>query len=516
MSRTKPVAELTREEAAGELKALAQEIVVHDAAYYQEDAPRISDGDYDALRQRNVDIEARFPDLKRDDSPSERVGAAPLQGFAKVTHSVPMLSLGNAFDAQDIDDFILRVRKFLTLGEGQELLLTSEPKIDGLSASLRYENGVLVRGATRGDGRVGENITENLKTVSGIPHTLPEGAPEVAEVRGEVYMSAEDFDALNERQKSSGKAEFANPRNAAAGSLRQLDAAITATRPLRFLLMRGVRCPTCPRKPNPAWLGCSPLGGLPLILSFACVPARRHCWRIGRISRRVGRYWDMTLTAWSIRLMRSTIRTGWALYRAPRWAIAHKFPAEQATTVLQDIDIQVGRTGALTPVAKLQEVTVGGVRVSNATLHNADEIARKDIRIGDTVVVQRAGDVIPQIVRVVDDVRPTEPCLSRFQKRVRPAARQRRAICATTVRQMLFCAARAVWRARHRRANGSNILYRVRRWILKGSVISRLTIIGRRVWCVVPMIFLHCARVIPTIRLISGATLPVRATKSAR
>ncbi|MEE3058495.1 MAG: NAD-dependent DNA ligase LigA, partial [Pseudomonadota bacterium] len=203
MSRIKPVAQLTREEAAEELNALAQEIAVHDAAYYQEDAPRISDGDYDALRQRNGDIEARFPDLIRDDSPSERVGAAPVQGFAKVTHSVPMLSLGNAFDAEDVYDFILRVRKFLTLGEGQEFLLTSEPKIDGLSASLRYENGELVRGATRGDGRVGENITENLKTVSGIPHTLPEGAPEVAEVRGEVYMSAEDFDALNERQKSS-------------------------------------------------------------------------------------------------------------------------------------------------------------------------------------------------------------------------------------------------------------------------------------------------------------------------
>ena len=408
MSRTKPVVELTQAEAAEELRALAQEISAHDAAYYQEDAPHISDADYDALRQRNGDIERRFPELKRNDSPSERVGAAPVQGFAKVTHNVPMLSLGNAFDADDINDFILRVRKFLTLGEDRELYLTSEPKIDGLSASLRYENGVLVRGATRGDGRVGENITENLKTVSGIPHTLPQGAPEVAEVRGEVYMSAEDFDALNERQKSAGKAEFANPRNAAAGSLRQLDPAITATRPLRFFAYAWGEMSDLPVQTQSGMVELFAAWG------FAVNPELRLCAGAPELlahwedieTRRALLGYDVDGMVYKVDALEYQNRLGF-VSRAPRWAIAHKFPAEQATTILQDIDIQVGRTGALTPVAKLQEVTVGGVRVTNATLHNADEIARKDVRIGDTVVVQRAGDVIPQIVRVVDEARPT-------------------------------------------------------------------------------------------------------------
>lgn len=408
ISRTRPVADLSPEEAAEELGALTQEIAAHDAAYYQEDAPLISDADYDALRQRNGDIEARFPDLKRDDSPSERVGAEAAQGFAKITHNVPMLSLGNAFDAADIDDFIQRVRKFLTLDEAQGLHLTSEPKIDGLSASLRYENGVLVRGATRGDGRVGENITDNLKTVSGIPHTLPKGAPEVAEVRGEVYMSADDFAALNERQIAAGKPEFANPRNAAAGSLRQLDPTITARRPLQFFAYAWGEMSDLPAQTQSGMVELFAAWG------FAVNPEFRVCadaqdllahWQDIEARRALLGY-DVDGMVYKVDALDYQNRLGF-VSRAPRWAIAHKFPAEQATTILQDIDIQVGRTGALTPVAKLHEVTVGGVRVTNATLHNADEIARKDVRIGDTVVVQRAGDVIPQIVRVVAEARPS-------------------------------------------------------------------------------------------------------------
>ena len=408
ISRTRLVADLSREEAAEELGALAQEIAAHDAAYYQEDAPRVSDADYDALRQRNGDIEARFPDLKRDDSPSERVGAEATQGFAKVTHSVPMLSLGNAFDAADIDEFIQRVRKFLTLDEAQGLLLTSEPKIDGLSASLRYENGVLVRGATRGDGRVGENITDNLKTVSGIPLTLPEGAPEAAEVRGEVYMSADDFAAVNERQIAAGKPEFANPRNAAAGSLRQLDPTITAKRPLRFFAYAWGEMSDLPAQTQSGMVELFAAWGFAVNPEFRiCADAQdllAHWQDIG--ARRALLGYDVDGMVYKVDALDYQNRLGF-VSRAPRWAIAHKFPAEQATTILQDIDIQVGRTGALTPVAKLQEVTVGGVRVTNATLHNADEIARKDVRIGDTVVVQRAGDVIPQIVRVVAEARPS-------------------------------------------------------------------------------------------------------------
>ncbi len=406
--RTRSVADLSREEAAEELGALAHEIAAHDAAYYQEDAPSISDAYYDALRQRNGDIEARFPYLKRDDSPSERVGAEAAQGFAKVTHSVPMLSLGNAFDVADIDDFIQRVRKFLTLDEAQGLDLTSEPKIDGLSASLRYENGVLVRGATRGDGRVGENITDNLKTVSGIPHALPNGAPEVAEVRGEVYMSADDFAALNERQIAAGKPEFANPRNAAAGSLRQLDPTITARRPLRFFAYAWGEMSDLPAQTQSGMVELFAAWGFAVNPEFrACADAQdllAHWQDIE--ARRALLGYDVDGMVYKVDALDYQNRLGF-VSRAPRWAIAHKFPAEQATTILQDIDIQVGRTGALTPVAKLQEVTVGGVRVTNATLHNADEIARKDVRIGDTVVVQRAGDVIPQIVRVVAEARPS-------------------------------------------------------------------------------------------------------------
>lgn len=413
MSRAQSVADLTRAEAADELDALAREIAAHDAAYYQDDAPIITDAEYDALRQRNLDIEARFPDLKRDDSPSERVGAAPVQGFAKVTHAVAMLSLANAFDGADVDDFIQRVRKFLTLDAGQDLKLTSEPKIDGLSASLRYENGVLVRGATRGDGRVGENITENLKTVSGIPHKLPDGVPEIVEVRGEVYMSASDFTALNERQKAAGKSEFANPRNAAAGSLRQLDPAITATRPLRFFAYAWGEMSDLPAQTQSGMVALFAAWGFDLNSDFRVCDGTDDLlahWRDIE-ARRARLGYDVDGMVYKVDALDYQNRLGF-VSRAPRWAIAHKFPPEQATTVLLDIDIQVGRTGALTPVAKLQEVTVGGVRVSNATLHNADEIARKDIRIGDTVVVQRAGDVIPQIVRVETDAR--RPDVQRF------------------------------------------------------------------------------------------------------
>lgn len=407
MSRAKPIGNLSRAEAAEELEQLAQEIKAHDAAYHQQDAPRISDADYDAMRRRNDDIEARFPDLKRADSPADMVGAAPAQGFAKVTHVMPMLSLGNAFNADDINDFIQRVRKFLSLADVAPLPLTSEPKIDGLSAALRYEQGVLVQGATRGDGRVGENITANLKTVVGIPHTLPSGAPDIVEVRGEVYMSADDFAGLNSRQAEAGRPEFANPRNAAAGSLRQLDPAVTATRPLQFFAYAWGEMSYMPADSqagmvrqfadwgfttNPEFRVCA--GANELLAHWQSIEARRAV--LG---------YDVDGMVYKVDALDYQARLGF-VSRAPRWAIAHKFPAEQATTVLLDIDIQVGRTGALTPVAKLQEVTVGGVRVSNATLHNADEISRKDVRIGDTVVVQRAGDVIPQIVRVVEDARP--------------------------------------------------------------------------------------------------------------
>ena len=409
MTANMPVEALNAAEAKQELARLAAEIEAHDAAYYQDDAPLVSDADYDALRQRNDAIEARFPDLKRGDSPSERVGATPTSAFGKIEHVVPMLSLGNAFNEDDVVDFDGRIRRFLNLEAEAELRFTSEPKIDGLSASLRYENGVLVQGATRGDGRVGEDITANLKTLPDIPHRLPEGVPDIVELRGEVYMSHADFDALNKRQAENGGKIFANPRNAAAGSLRQLDVEVTKQRPLRFFAYTWGQMSDMPSDTQSGMMACFAEWGFSVNPAFMTVDKTQGLlahWADIEAQRATLGY-DIDGMVYKVDRLDYQQRLGF-VSRAPRWAIAHKFPAEQATTKLNDIDIQVGRTGALTPVAKLAPVTVGGVVVSNATLHNADEIARKDIRVGDMVVIQRAGDVIPQVVRVLAEQRDSQ------------------------------------------------------------------------------------------------------------
>ena len=395
------VSELTEQQAADELAQLAAEMWAHDRAYYENDAPLISDADYDALRQRNLAIEARFPHLKRADSPSDKVGSKPSQAFGKVEHKVAMLSLGNAFAAEDVVDFVARIRKFLSLDDSQELAMTAEPKIDGLSASLRYENGVFVQGATRGDGQIGEDITANLKHVPDIPQQLSGAVPEVVEIRGEVYMDHANFAALNARQKASGGKIFANPRNAAAGSLRQIDATVTASRPLRFFAYAWGDMSAMPATTQSAMIACFAQWGFqtnPAFVQANSAAQLINHWRTIE-QQRASLGYDIDGMVYKIDRLDYQQRLGF-VSRAPRWAIAHKFSPEQATTILRAIDIQVGRTGALTPVAKLQPVTVGGVVVSNATLHNSDEIARKDIRVGDRVTIQRAGDVIPQIVRV--------------------------------------------------------------------------------------------------------------------
>ncbi len=401
---------LSETQAKAELAFLAREIAAHDKAYHQEDAPKISDAAYDALRVRNLEIEQRFPDLVRPDSPSFRVGSAPSDKFDKVEHTVSMLSLGNAFSDEDVADFAARVRRFLGLGESEELAITAEPKIDGLSASIRYEGGVLVKAATRGDGRVGEDVTDNIRTIKDVPLKLDgPNVPDVIEVRGEVYMSHADFSALNERQLAAGKEAFANPRNAAAGSLRQLDSRITAGRPLRFFAYAWGEASMLPAD--------SQMGVVETFgeWGFATSPLMVRCVSVDELietyrsieTQRATLGYDIDGVVYKVDRLDWQGRLGF-VSRSPRWAVAHKFPAEQATTILEGIDIQVGRTGALTPVARLRPVTVGGVVVSNATLHNEDELMRKDVRIGDTVTVQRAGDVIPQIVNVVLDKRPSD------------------------------------------------------------------------------------------------------------
>lgn len=419
MSRKKPqprpVDELSASEAASELAHLAEEIARHDRLYYQSDAPEISDAEYDDLRRRNDAIEARFPALIRADSPSHRVGAAASETFAKVRHRVPMLSLGNAFDDEEVSEFAARVRRFLSLKTDDALAFTAEPKIDGLSISLRYENGHFVEAATRGDGAEGENVTPNVATIREIPKKLKgRHVPEVAEVRGEIYMGHADFAALNAAQAESGGKVFANPRNAAAGSLRQLDPAITAARPLRFFAYAWGEMSDMPSDSQNGMVEAFAHWGMPVNpLMTLCESAEDLLSFYREIGeRRASLGYDIDGVVYKVNRLDYQARLGF-VSRSPRWAIAHKFPAEQAVTVLRDIEIQVGRTGSLTPVAKLEPVTVGGVVVSNATLHNEDEIARKDIRVGDTVVVQRAGDVIPQIVRVVTEKRPlsAEPFL---------------------------------------------------------------------------------------------------------
>jgi DNA ligase (NAD+) len=406
--------QLTDIEAAAELGRLAQEIARHNRLYHTDDAPEISDAEYDALVRRNAALEAAFPHLVRADSPSRQVGAAPAGHLAKVPHALPMLSLDNAFSDEEVTDFIGRVRRFLALAADAEVALTAEPKIDGLSCSLRYEKGVLVQAATRGDGTTGEDVTANAATIKDIPQRLHGEAPDVFEVRGEVYMAKADFAALNARLLAEAgdpeKArQFANPRNAAAGSLRQKDWKVTAARPLRFLAHGWGEASALPGETQCAVMQAIAAWGLPVSEDFQRFtdPAALLAHYRSIEAKRADLPFDIDGVVYKVDRLDWQRRLG-QVAKAPRWAIAHKFPAERAETSLKAIDIQVGRTGKLTPVARLEPVNVGGVTVTNATLHNADEIARLGVRIGDRVVIQRAGDVIPQIVENLtrDEDRP--------------------------------------------------------------------------------------------------------------
>ena len=402
------VDQLSPIEARIEHARLAEELSKHDQHYYQEDAPVISDAQYDALRQRYEALEKKFPELVTDQSLTQKVGSKPSEKFAKIKHSAPMLSLGNVFSNEDVWDFVARVRRFLGFAQSHKICFTAEPKIDGLSCSLRYERGVLISAATRGDGFEGEDVTANIQTLKEIPRQLAGTAPEILEVRGEVYMTHEDFERLNQRQQSLGKALFANPRNAAAGSLRQLDAKVTATRPLRFFAYAWGAVSQMPAATQAGVLDAFRAYGLPVNpLTRVCCSTEEMLEHFQIIeSQRATLGYDIDGVVYKVDPIELQTRLGF-VSRAPRWAVAHKFPAEQATTIIRDIEIQVGRTGALTPVARLAPVTVGGVIVSNATLHNEEEISRKDIRVGDTVIIQRAGDVIPQIIDVDLSKRPT-------------------------------------------------------------------------------------------------------------
>ncbi|WP_421578055.1 NAD-dependent DNA ligase LigA [Shinella sp. M31] len=424
-----PVETLTEDEAAAELAFLAAEIARNDELYHGQDAPQISDADYDALKRRNEEIEARFPALVRDDSPSRRIGSAPLPTFAPITHSRPMLSLDNTFSDEDVRDFVASVYRFLGRLPDDSIAFTAEPKIDGLSMSIRYENGRLVTAATRGDGTTGENVTANVQTIAEIPNRLPAGVPEVVEVRGEVYMAKSDFLALNEKMAAEGKQTYVNPRNTAAGSLRQLDASVTASRKLRFFAYAWGEMSQMPTNTQ--------FGMIEVLKSWG-FPVNPMTQRLSRVEDIIAHYreiglarpdldYDIDGVVYKVDELALQERLGFRS-RSPRWATAHKFPAEQAFTIIEKIDIQVGRTGALTPVARLTPVTVGGVVVTNATLHNADYIEGignsgerirdedHDIRIGDTVIVQRAGDVIPQVLDVVMEKRPADAERYEFPK----------------------------------------------------------------------------------------------------
>ena len=469
-SDTVSVDELTPDQAAEELSRLAAEIAEHNRRYHTEDSPVISDAAYDALKQRNQAIEERFPQLKRADSPTDQVGGGVSEKFEKIRHRVAMLSLDNAFSDEDVHDFVARIRRFLKLPEDMPLEMTAEPKIDGLSLSLRYEHGRLVTAATRGDGAVGENVTVNARTIDDIPKQLTGNVPDLIEVRGEVYMTKADFFVLNERQAAEGKQTYVNPRNTAAGSLRQLDSSITASRPLKFFAY--------------AW---GEYSALPADTQFGVVeafkdwgfvtnPLMTHCCTVDAMieqyrlieAMRADLAYDIDGVVYKVDNLALQARLGF-VSRSPRWAIAHKFPAERATTILEDIEIQVGRTGALSPVARLEPVTVGGVMVSNATLHNEDYIAGigsdgqpirdgKDLRIGDTVSIYRAGDVIPKVVDVDLARRPPgtvayvfpencPACGSPATREINPTTGR-----ADSVRRCtggLICPAQAVERIRH-------------------------------------------------------------------
>jgi len=398
-----PVEALSEKQAKAEHARLAEEIAAHDRRYYQEDAPTVSDAEYDRLRQRYAAIEARFPQLRTLDSLTQRVGAAPSARFAKVRHAVPMLSLDNAFADDDVVDFVGRIRRFLRLGEDEEIVFSAEPKIDGLSMSLRYEGGELVTAATRGDGSEGEDVTANIRTLQDVPQRLEgRGVPAVCEVRGEVYMTKAAFLELNRKQAEAGKQLYVNPRNTAAGSLRQLDPAITASRPLGFFAYSWGEMSAMPADTQSGmvrWFASCGFKTNPLATVAHSLEALLKFHREIEAQRATLDY-DIDGVVYKVDRIDWQERLGF-VSRNPRWAIAHKFPAEQATTVVKEIEIQIGRTGALTPVAKLEPVTVGGVVVQNATLHNEEEIKRLDVRKGDTVTIQRAGDVIPQVLGVV-------------------------------------------------------------------------------------------------------------------
>jgi len=457
---SQPTEALTEEEARAELAALAEEIAHHDRLYYTDAAPEISDADYDALRRRNSEVEARFPELIRSDSPTRRVGAAPAAGFAKVTHTRPMLSLENAFEETDVRDFFAGVRNFFRRTATEAIVaedkieIMAEPKIDGLSIALSYQNGRLVLGATRGDGTTGENVTTNIRTLDTVPKVLSgESWPELIEIRGEVYLERAGFFTLNEERAAAGESVFANPRNAAAGSLRQLDSAITARRPLKFFAYAwGETSAPFARTHDEALAQFRAWGFTVNERSQLCrgVDAALAYYR-EIAAERASLPYDIDGVVYKVNDLALQERLG-MVSRAPRWAVAQKFPAQQAQTVLRDISIQVGRQGSLTPVAMLEPITVGGVVVQRATLHNEDEIERKDVRVGDTVIVQRAGDVIPQIVSVVLDHRPKDAVPYQFADHC--------PICGSlAVREPgqvarrctggLICAAQAVERLRH-------------------------------------------------------------------
>src|SRR5437764_7581679 len=400
---------LSDAEATNRLMWLAKEIARHDKLYHDQDAPEISDAQYDALVRENRELEARFPQLVRPDSPSKRLGAAPTTALAKVAHARPMLSIDNAFSDDEVREFVARVRRFLNLADDQPVAITAEPKIDGLSCSLRYEHGRLVLGATRGDGTVGEDVTANVRTIAEVPQAIKDG-PEVIDVRGEVYMSKADFEALNQRQEAAGGKIFANPRNAAAGSLRQKDPGITAARPLRFLAhgWGEISEPLAEKQ----------FDAMKRIASFG-IPVSDLLKRCETVEEALAHYrtiekaradlpFDIDGVVYKVGRLDWQERLG-QVGRAPRWGLAHKFPAERAETTLEAIDIQVGRTGKLTPVGRLKPVGVGGVIVANVTLHNRDEIQRLGLRIGDRVRIQRAGDVIPQVVETLTREEPREP-----------------------------------------------------------------------------------------------------------